>query len=187
MYDVSQIKNKVKELVNNERYEHCLLTGETAKVLAERYGCDKEIAYIVGISHDIAKDFSDEENKKWVLKYNLDKNLLDINYKKMIHADIGAVVCKEWFNFNDEMCNAIKYHTIANDEMSVFHKIIFIADKVGRKDIPEDLKDLMNIALEDIDRAMVIFLNKEKDMLNKNGKDLFPGALKLLGKLNSIQ
>ena len=105
----------------------------------------------------------------------------------MIHADIGAVVCKEWFNFNDEMCNAIKYHTIANDEMSVFDKIIFIADKVGRKDIPEDLKDLMNIALEDIDRAMVIFLNKEKDMLNKNGKDLFPGALKLLGKLNSIQ
>ena len=39
--------------------------------------------------------------------------------RKMIHADIGAVVCKEWFNFSDEMCNAIKYHTVANEVMTL--------------------------------------------------------------------
>ena len=183
MYSVEEIKKKVKELVNEERYEHSLLTGEAARLLAKRYNYDEEIAYAVGISHDIAKDFSDGENKYWIHKYNLDERLLDNDYKKMIHADIGAVVCKEWFNFSDEMCNAIKYHTIANEEMSLLDKIIFIADKIGRNDIPEDLKDLKDIALNNIDEAIVVFLENERIMLNKKGYDLLPGAIVLLNNL----
>ena len=183
MYNVEEIKKKVKELVNEERYEHSLLTGEAARLLAKRYGYDEEIAYIVGISHDIAKDFSDDENKYWIHKYNLDERLLDNDYRKMIHADIGAVVCKEWFNFSDEMCNAIKYHTVANEEMSLLDKIIFIADKIGRNDIPEDLKDLKDIALNNIDEAIVVFLENERIMLNKKGYDLLPGAVVLLNNL----
>ena len=183
MYNVEEVKKKVKELVNEERYEHSLLTGEAARLLAKRYGYDEEIAYIVGISHDIAKDFSDDENKYWIHKYNLDERLLDNDYKKMIHADIGALVCKEWFNFSDEMCNAIKYHTVANEEMSLLDKIIFIADKIGRNDIPEDLKDLKDIALNNIDEAIVVFLENERIMLNKKGYDLLPGAIVLLNNL----
>ena len=183
MYDAEIIKNKVKELVNERRYEHCLLTGEVAKELAKHYGYDENIAYVTGIAHDIAKDFSDEENEMWIHKYNLDDSLLDESYRKMVHADIGALVCKEWFNFSDEMCNAIKYHTVANEEMSLLSKIIFIADKVGRKDIPEDIKDLKEIAFRDIDEAMVVFLEKERVMLNNNGRDLLEGAIKLLEKL----
>ena len=183
MYNVEEVKKKVKELVNEERYEHSLLTGEAARLLAKRYNYDEEIAYAVGISHDIAKDFSDDENKYWIHKYNLDERLLDNDYKKMIHADIGALVCKEWFNFNDEMCNAIKYHTVANEEMSLLDKIIFIADKIGRNDIPEDLKDLKDIALNNIDEAIVVFLENERIMLNKKGYDLLPGAMVLLNNL----
>ena len=41
MYDIEKIKQKVKELVNNERYNHCLLTGEAAIELAKQYSDDK--------------------------------------------------------------------------------------------------------------------------------------------------
>ena len=183
MYDIEVVKNKVKELVNEKRYEHSLLTAKEAKELALHLGYDANIAEIVGMAHDIAKDFSDEENEKWVNKYNLDKSLLDESYRKMIHADIGSVVCKEWFNFSDEMCNAIKYHTVANEEMSLLDVIIFIADKIGRIDIPEDLKDLKSIVYQDLDKAMALFLEREQVMLQSKGRDLLPGAKKLLERL----
>ncbi len=183
MYDIEVVRNKVKELVNEKRYEHSLLTAKEAKELAIHLGYDGNIAEIVGMAHDIAKDFTDEENAKWVHKYNLDESLLDESYRKMIHADIGALVCKEWFNFNDEMCNAIKYHTVANEEMSLLDVIVFIADKIGRVDIPEDLKDLKAIAYRDLDEAMAMFLEREQMMLRSKGRDLLPGAKILLERL----
>ena len=177
-YDI--IDKKVKELVKDTRYEHSVLVSIEAEKLAKHYGIDSNKAKLVGLAHDIAKDFSDDENKYWVIKYNLDKSLLRSDYRKMIHADVGAVVCKEWFNYTDEMCNAIKYHTIPNEDMSLLDKIIFIADKIGRNDIPEDLKDLKEVAFKNIDAAIVLFLEKQQLMLKRQGKDLFPKTIKLL-------
>ena len=185
MYDIEKIKQIVKELVNEKRYNHCLLTGEAAKELARQYNYDEEIAYIVGITHDIAKDFDDETIKYWADKYKLPEELLRDNYKDLIHADIGALVCKEWFNFTDEMCSAIKYHTSPCEEMSLLDKIIFIADKIGRNNIPEDLKSLKKLALTNLDEAIVLFLEKQQIMLNKKGKDLFPRTIKLLELLKT--
>ena len=183
MYDIEKIKQKVKELVNKERYIHCLLTGDVAKELAKQYKYDEEIAYVVGISHDIAKDFDETNNKYWVNKYHLPIEILSSYYRKMVHAEIGALVCKEWFNYTDEMCNAIRFHTIPNDEMNLLDKIIFIADKIGRTDIPDDLKGLKEIAFKNLDEAMILFLEKQQVLLKNQGKDLFPRTIKLLESL----
>ena len=180
-YDI--IDKKVKELVKDTRYEHSVLVSIEAERLAKHYGIDSNKAKLVGLAHDIAKDFSDDENKYWVIKYNLDKSLLRSDYRKMIHADVGAVVCKEWFNFSDDMCLAIKYHTVANEKMSMLDKIIFIADKIGRKDIPENIKDLKGIAYENIDKAMVFFLEWEQIHLINNGADLLPQTKLILKEL----
>ena len=180
-YDI--IDKKVKELVKDTRYEHSVLVSIEAEKLAKHYGIDSNKAKLVGLAHDIAKDFSDDENKYWVIKYNLDKSLLRSDYRKMIHADVGALVCKEWFNFSDDMCLAIKYHTVANEKMSMLDKIIFIADKIGRKDIPENIKDLKEIAYENIDKAMVFFLEWEQVHLINNGVDLLPQTKIILKEL----
>ena len=183
MSDYNIVNEKVKELVKETRYEHSVLVSIEAEKLAKCYGVDSEVAKLTGLAHDIAKDFSDEENEYWITKYNLDRGLLRSSYRKMVHADVGALVCKEWFNFSDEMCLAIKYHTVANEEMSMLDKIIFIADKIGRKDIPDDLKSLKKIAYEDIDKAMVFFLEREQDYLTHNGGDLLPQTKTLLERL----
>ncbi len=183
MSDYETVDKKVKELVKATRYEHSVLVSLEAEKLARHYGIDSEKAKLTGLAHDIAKDFSDQENEEWITRYNLDKDLLRSNYRKMIHADVGALVCKEWFNFSDDMCLAIKYHTVANDVMSMLDKIIFIADKIGRKDIPEDLMNLKTLAYENIDKAMIFFLEREEVYLKKNGGDLLPQTKILLKEL----
>lgn len=187
MKDGGNIKEKIlaklKDLVDEKRYRHSLLVASDAEKLAKVYKVDSDKAYLVGLTHDIAKNFSDEENLYWVNKYKLDKNLLDESYRKLIHADIGAVVVKEWFNFDDEMCSAIKYHTIAHSSMTTFEKIIFLADKIGRSNLNEELEEVKRLAYQDLDAAMLKFLETERVYLNSLGKDLYPETKILMDNL----
>ena len=123
MFDVEKIKVDVKKAMSFKRYEHSLLVAEEAKKLAKTYQYDEDKAYITGLCHDIAKELTDEENKYFIQKYKIDDSI-----KKIIHADIGSIICKEKYGFTDEMCQAIKSHTIGNEDMTILDKIIFIAE-----------------------------------------------------------
>ena len=65
MYTIEQIKKDLKKYLSEIRYEHSILVAEEAKKLAKYYNENEEKAYIAGLVHDIAKEFSDEENEKW--------------------------------------------------------------------------------------------------------------------------
>lgn len=182
---IEEIKFKLKTLVNEKRYNHSLMVAEQAKELAKIYKIDEEKAYLVGLCHDIAKDFTYEENEKWIEKYNLNKDLLNKNYKPLIHSDIGALVVKEWYNFDDEMCNAIKCHTLGNNNMTTLEKIIFISDKIGRSHIPDDLIEVKDLAYKDLDKALLLFLKKQESYLKEDGKDLYPQTKELIKNLKA--
>jgi nicotinate-nucleotide adenylyltransferase len=102
MSDVEKIKSDLRSLLSEYRYLHSLRVAEVAKGLAACYSYDIEKAYATGLVHDIAKEFSDEENRDIVSKYHLPIELLNKNYRKMLHADIGAVIAKNVYGFDDE-------------------------------------------------------------------------------------
>lgn len=167
-----KIKTKLRELVDEKRYNHSLMVAEEARKLARNYNLDEESAYLTGLCHDIAKNFTFEENKNWIDKHNLSKELLDDKYRKIIHADIGALVAKEWFGFSDEMCSAIKYHTICHNMMTDFEKIIFIADKTGRTNLSDEMIEIKELSYRNLDKAIIKFLIQEEKYLNSKGVEL---------------
>lgn len=181
--NLEKIKDDLKNTLSQFRYEHSIRVAETARSLAEHYNIDAEKAYIAGVVHDIAKEFSNEENKKWIQKYNLPKELLDPKYKEIIHADIGAVVVKELYGFDNEICNAVKYHTIGNISMSLFDKIIFIADLIGRKISNPKIEEIRRLAYQNIDLAVKKSLINQKEILENKGEIFHPNSLELLKSL----
>ena len=183
MYNIEKIKNDLKSNLSQFRYEHSIRVANEAKKLAEYYNADSEKAYLAGIVHDIAKEFSNEENKKWIEKYNLSKDLLSIEYRNIVHADIGAVVVKELYDLDYEICNAVKYHTIGNVSMSLLDKIIFIADVIGRKDTNTYIEEIRILAYQNLDKALKQCLIAQKEMLESKGERFHPEALKLLNSL----
>jgi len=182
----SDIKEKLKKIVNKKRYDHSILVANEAKKLAKIYSEDEYMAYLVGLAHDIAKDFSKEENTKWIEKYNCDRRILNKENEKIIHSYVGALVAKEWFNFDDNMCSAIKYHTIGNEKMSKFDKIIFISDKIGRENLSSDFEKLKEIAYHNLDEAMLFYLNLLEEKLKKQGLKLNQDSIKLRKSLSSF-
>lgn len=183
MYDIDKIKKDLKENLSEFRYEHSIMVAEEAKKLAEHYNLDVEKAYVTGLVHDIAKEFSDEENKKWIDKYQLPKELLLPEFRNTIHADIGAVVVKEWYELDEEICNAIKYHTIGDVSMTEFDKIIFLADKIARKVASPFIEKIRKLTYENLGEALKKFLIGQKEKIESSGGTFHPNTVELLRSL----
>ena len=125
------IKKTLKESLSEERYNHTLGTADCATKLAKKYGLDEKKAYLAGLLHDCAKCKSNDELLKIIKQElkNIDEGELQ-NYKTL-HAPVGEYFARTMYNIDDsEILNAIRYHTIGRVNMSLFEKIIFLADKI---------------------------------------------------------
>ena len=144
------IEIEIKKILSPKRYEHSLRVADKMKELAEIYHLDVEIASIIGLVHDIAKEMTDEE----LINYTTE-NKIEIDYTEklkptLLHGKVGAdIACKKW-NITPEMKDAIIYHTTGKKEMSTLGKILFIADKIedGRKNINPELQTLAKTNLD---------------------------------------
>lgn len=183
MYNIDDIKNDLKGLLSDFRYNHSLLVAESAKILALKYNLDSDKAYITGLVHDIAKEFDDNKNNYYVNKYNIDNIYLTDELKPVLHGLVGAHYIKEKYNMDDEICDAVRYHTLGHPNMTLFSKIILVADKLGRVNKDEELE---RIAFSNIDAALIIILKRQKDKLSKLNKKLHPDTEALLKKIENM-
>lgn len=185
MTDIAKITKELSTILSSARFEHCLLVAEEAKSLAQNYKIDPQPAYIAGLLHDIAKEFTSEENAKLIKKYNLSVTLLNPEYQKMVHADLGAKVIKEKYHLNEDICNAVKYHTIGDKSMNLLAKIVFIADKIGRKNLKPEFQEIKKMAYQNIDKALEKYIKINAQKLESKGLKLHPKTKELLSKLQN--
>ena len=169
--NIEVIENKVKEVLPEKRYKHSLNVANCAVKLSEIYECDKEKAYIAGIAHDCAKYLNKEEVKYYVDKYKIDLDELEKDNLALSHSLIGSYIAKYGFGINDDdIINAIKYHTTGKEDMNLIEKIIYIADLIEEdRDFPgvELLRDL--VYGKELDKALITsFNNTIKFVIDNN-------------------
>lgn len=184
MVDSKIIKNDMKRNLSDFRYQHTIRVMLEAKKLAERYQISKEKVIVAALLHDIAKEFSQIENERWIEKYKLSTELLKEEYRNIIHADIGAEVAKEKYSIDQDIYNAIKYHTIGNKNMDTLAKVIFIADKIGRKELSLQLIKIKKVSYQDLNQAIRLIIALEKEKLQKYNLSLHKNTIELLNSLS---
>ena len=127
--ELKNIENWLKENLNEERYRHTIGVANCARELALKYNINSEKAYLAGLLHDCAKCFSKEVSKSYFDKVDILEEE-KINYKTW-HAPIGDYIEKTIFGITDEeILSAIRWHTLGKMDMTLFEKIIFLADKI---------------------------------------------------------
>ncbi|WP_268912964.1 bis(5'-nucleosyl)-tetraphosphatase (symmetrical) YqeK [Lentilactobacillus sp. SPB1-3] len=121
---------KLKTTLTDDRFQHVLRVEQTAVDLAERYGVDPEKASIAGLVHDYAKQRSDKDFVDAIHEYHLDPDLL--NYGNAIwHGVVGWIFVKNELGINDiEILNAVEYHTVGHEVMTVLAQIVYMADYI---------------------------------------------------------
>jgi len=144
----------LKGNLDEERLLHSLGSAQCAVELAEKFGLDEKKAYVAGLLHDCAKCLDEEHMLKIAEEINLDKEEF-VNYK-VLHAPVSAYVAQAEFGITDEeILSSIRWHTLGKKDMTLFEKIIFLADK-----IEPHTRDLQY-------RANVMMLLDGPDGLNK--------------------
>ena len=67
--------------------------------------------------------------------------------------------------------------------MDTLAKIIYIADKIGREKIPEELKPVEQLAYKNIDEALLYCIEQQEKKLKEKGIKMHKDTQELLEKL----
>lgn len=135
-YDFEYINDRLKFYLSRDRYIHCLNVGSTAMELAKNYNEDEKSAYLAGVLHDLAKEMTFEQ--QFEIIQNEDFNSIGFNNRnyRVYHGWVASIYARDVFKIKDQkILDAIRYHTTGRKNMSVFEKIVFVADCIcpGRK------------------------------------------------------
>ncbi|WP_373867079.1 bis(5'-nucleosyl)-tetraphosphatase (symmetrical) YqeK [Thermobrachium celere] len=85
----------------------------------------------------------------------MDLSDVEINSPQILHAYVGAHIAREYFSIDDDIFNAIYYHTVGRKDMSILEKIIFIADVIEEGRNFSGVEELRKLAFQDIDLAII--------------------------------
>ncbi len=157
--DYEAFKLILKQRLNEKRYYHSLCVADEAKRLAEKYGGDRDKAYLAGLLHDITKNAPDEEHLKIFNEFGIILNDVEKNAKKLWHAMSGAEYVKNILGINDpEIIDAIRYHTTAKADMSLLAKILYLADFTSADRDYEDVDVIRRYVDETLDKGFIYAL-----------------------------
>ena len=137
------MRSELQNHISGKRLLHSLAVEEEAKALGELFGFSEEMMHklrAAAILHDITKGKKTDEQLELCKKYSIPVTSDDLASPKVFHSITGAYVAKELFPdyVDDEIFSAIKYHTTGKAGMSLFEKLIYLADYIEKtRDFPD--------------------------------------------------
>ena len=174
--------NEFKEILKNrlteKRYIHSLNVADSAKQLAKLYGYDEEIAYTAGLIHDCCKDTPAGLQLSYMLENGVELSEYELGVAKLYHSICGSVFVKKEFGIdNQDIINAVRYHTTGRKTMSLLEKIIFIADFISDERDYNGVEIMREKAVKSLDEAIVEGLSFTiKDLIDQ-GRIIHPDTL----------
>jgi predicted HD superfamily hydrolase involved in NAD metabolism len=169
-----QLIAAVKEQMPEKRWLHTLGVMETSVLLAERFGADPVKADLAAILHDYCKYWPVQDQAQIIRDNDLPQDLLEYD-KELWHSHAGAYVAKTRFGIEDEeILNAIRYHTSGRERMTKLDKVVCLADYMepGR-DFP-GVHNIREIAEHSLEKALIAGFDSTISFLVSKGKRIYP-------------
>ena len=178
MLSIETMQEKLQSAISVKRYIHTLGVADEAVKLAEIYGTaqDQQKARVAGLLHDCAKDYPESMRQRFCKEYKVKTDEIMNKQTDLIHPFLGAEVAKREYQVMDEdVLNAIRYHTTGSPNMSLLEKIIFIADYIEpNREKFGGLDEARRLAYLDLDKAMAYILENTIEYVKARGRLLHP-------------
>ena len=171
---LEQIRESMKLLLKESRYLHSIGVEDVSCDLALIHGYDMEKAKIAGILHDCAKNMTDLELLEECEKHQLPVNDIEKTCPFLLHAKVGSLHAQIKYGIQDEeILNAITYHTTGRPAMTMLEKIIFTADYIEpyRRPLPR-IDEIRRTAYSDLDKAVLMILENTLEYLVEKSGDI---------------
>ena len=157
--------NKLKD--NPSRINHVKGVIKVAEELAKIHDEDVLKAKLAALFHDYTKYDDISEQTKY-LDQEIIKKYQDNEF--MYHPYSAAIKLKQLIpNVQDDILDAIRYHVFGRPNMTKLEKIILISDKSEPSRTFEDAKIIYNLALNNLDDAVLYLLESSLKHLKSKG------------------
>lgn len=163
-----EIKKYVKSHLSDKRWNHTVNVVSEAEKLCQMYGGDMEKCVTAAIFHDVVKELPNEELNALVRKFGFDEKYIDS--PNLSHGKIAAALLKhEWGIDDEDIINAVSYHTTGRAGMSKTEKIVFIADAIEPTRVYNGVEAIRKATYEDLDRGCLKSLTDTVEHLKEKG------------------
>ena len=172
----NRIHKYLQKNLKESRYQHTLNVAQLAVKMAEREGVSREKAEIASLLHDMARNLPVDEMNRMAGELGLPDRYRD--NPNLVHSKLAADMAKREFGIEDEdMLNAILYHTTGRPGMSTLEKIVFLADAIepGRK-YPH-VHEIRKKAETDLNKACLESLAGTVNFIKDKGVFIDPDTL----------
>lgn len=157
-----------------KRWKHVEGVMESAVILARRYGADPVKADLAALLHDLAKFWPVEEQEAVMRENGLNPELLEHD-KQLLHAEVGAfVACRDYGVEDEEVLDAIRYHTSGRIGMTLLDKIVCLADYIEPGREFPGVEKIRELAESNLEEALVAGFDSTIAFLLEKGKPIFP-------------
>ena len=158
-------ENKYADLINDlngklskKRAKHCMNVAKEAVKLASKYDENEENAYLAGLLHDIMKEIEKPKMLEIINNGEYEVEEVELNNSALWHGIASAVYARQIGIDNVDILNAIRYHTVARENMSKLEKIVYLADLISEDRDYSDVDTMRKKAHDNLDDAMIYAL-----------------------------
>lgn len=158
----SEYAERIKKLkeTNPKRFEHVKRTTLYALKLNTKLGLDFDKVFAAGMFHDCAKHLQVE---------------IEGVPEPVVHQFVGKDVAKnEYGILDEEVLNAICYHTTGRPNMSLLEKLIYCADMLEEGRTYPGVEELRKTIENDFEKGFVVCVNAAMDNLKQSGNPIHP-------------
>ncbi len=146
----------ISQRMKAARFRHSKNVAKEAIRLAKKYGADPDKAELAGILHDATKETEADEQMKLIAKAGIQLSTLELESPKLWHAISGSAFVQVELGIEDqEVIDAIRYHTTGRAGMTLLDKVIFIADFISADRDYEGVDRMRQIAEKSLDDAVL--------------------------------
>jgi putative nucleotidyltransferase with HDIG domain len=157
----------LKERMSDHRYEHTQNVLRMSLEMAKRFGEDEDKVRLAALFHDYCKDGEAEGNN-------------------LSHGGQAADILRDDYGVDDnDILNAVRYHTTGRRGMSRLEMIVFLADTLEPGRTYEGVDALRAFAFEDLEAGSLRVLIELGVYLEKNGFEMTTDSLEAIEWLKS--
>ena len=163
-------------MVKAKRIPHIRGTEAEAVRLAERWGADVNKMRRAAILHDCTKYLSLAEHLALCDRYGVELDEMERVTEKLLHSKTGAILARHMFGQDDEIYQALFYHTTARGNMTLGEKIIYMADYIEpNRDFP-GVEEMRALAYSDLDAAVAMGTQMAIEEMREKGRTVHPNT-----------
>ncbi len=133
--ELKELKAEVALLLSKERYSHTIEVMREVRFLTKYFIANKRCELQrAALFHDIAKDIPLEEQLELCEKIRVPITKEEREIPQILHAKASVAMVKDKFPSyaTEEILTAIAQHTTGEENMTLFSKILFLADFTER-------------------------------------------------------